>query len=339
MNPIGTTYSTSRGQITNAQAPNEWVQKTKETLCKFLSQIDLSKVTLPESIEVKSIRQALLVETELGDRHGQFLPVINYQPSYYDGFIILLQSGNEEYQANVAIVGNDLKMHFPFFNDGFNGYCEEVSQTMILNLVHQIADLTHSEISPFESKVLFSSKTSVTSDTLTDRLTLQDLLDPTRNRIEAYTLVLEIKNDTYSLIVTKDCKRGRNFRHHVFEETKQEERMSEEAEGSEGPLKKPVIAFQRLSEEPLLNGGMPFFIINCPRKVIAIAKELINIEPLKMISEENLMLTFKQLGITVQEPAPRVPGWRLIFESNQGKHEVCIDNEGMNSLIIYPKAI
>ena len=261
MNPLYP-KTTSTGEVQIAQLPNDWIQTTKETLCKYLSQIDLSKVTLPEFIEVKSIEPASLSEMDLGDDHGKYLTVMNYRPAHYNGFIITFKYENKEYRANVAMVGFKLTIYFPFFQENLDTYCETVSQTMILNLVQRIAHLTNSEITPKEVKILHSRDNfTVMKDTLSERFKAADFLDSTRPRIQAYSIGLSIKDRQYKMIVTKEGNRARNYEHHLIsEQTEQQEMSPEIPDESNRPQKRAIFIVEHLEEAPLLNDGMPFII-------------------------------------------------------------------------------
>jgi hypothetical protein len=311
------------------QPPKEWITAAKEKLCKYLQQIDLAQETTPEWVNIHSFKKVTFKESEMGINTGRYVQVINYQESLYDGFKITLQVGAKTFDANVTVLGGGVEVHFPCFDD----YLISVTRELMLNVIKGMGHQLKQEIDPKTVEV------NKTYDTLSDSLIAffgyTDQLETTKTfdlMVPTYEMDLRIGDYTYIMVVLRNGKLAKNVRCSKLGETRPVNIDFNPSLPSSS--KKMAFTFERWVEAPSLNDGKPFELSKCPHKIVAKAKELIGVQNLKLHAEREMMLSFKQLGIQVQGHAPRVPGWHLQFKSDKSDHEVYIDAEGQNALVV-----
>jgi hypothetical protein len=294
------------------QPPDEWIIAAKAKLCEYLQQTHFFEEVALEWIGVYAIEKYIFNESQLGIHHGTHYP-------QFDGFQISLQYKTQKFLANVAL-HNQLHVHFPCLQQ----FEKAVPGEMILKVIEGAAHQLDRDIDPKSVKVLKSHRCG--EDCLYNEK-LQSLPSIICGGvIETFKVELRIINQIFSFIFAPGGKIARNLMRTEFKEF-------DSGKAMEPNRKKKRNNGGRWEDLELLNGGKPFDIDKCPRRIIAIAKKLIGQEGLKLDSQEEINCIFTHFEIKIPERDEQIRGWYLRFISEKSEHKVYIDSQGKNALL------
>lgn len=301
-----------------SDASKEFVTKSKELLCNYLSLQNLTRECVkPEAIRLKSIRNVNLSLDNLGIKQEVYPAVVGYKPPTYRGWNIVLEVNNDEYSANAASVDGRMQIYFDRFD-----FQVVISKDIVCSIAQKIGEIIKTKISLKDVVIVKTSTLNVDRETLSaypapDRSVKNYLNSLT----PAYAITLNILNRQYELNLLKDGSKALNTR--LFESNEEGER----------PLKTNNSHLRSWRILKPINDEKPFDLLKkCPSELVDKAKAFINLPDLKLISERAALLKFGQS----RDRFSSSPGWLLVFELGNEKHEVYLDDEGKNFMINVP---